>query len=480
MPRRLVLLAVVAGLLYSAVSAAAPQGVAFTYQGRLDSGGVPQTGAFDVRFRLHDAPAAGAQVGADLTLTAVPVVAGLFSADLDFGTSAFTGQARWLEVAVKGAGDADFVTLTPRQPITSVPYATYALSGGGGGGSSQWVNGTHGVHYLVGNVGVGASAADNIRLYSEGGVDRNAGYFANNSATFAALVLRNFGTNGWGLYDDTSDRHYLNGRVGVLAQPSPLAMNVGGAGRFSYAGNTSDGEGYSSALWAHGYTGTGAGGRVCNGLTAGSTDGRGVYGISQNNWGVTGENLSAGTYGILGTPSEGLYAQTSSTTLPAARFNVPAGGVAIEANGLVKVKTLQILGGADLAERFECPGGAEPGTVMAIDPSSPGHVRIASEAYCPTVAGVVSGANRLDAGIELGTGEPGEGTVALALTGRVWVKCDATASPIRPGDLLTTAAMPGHAMRAADRARAAGAVLGKAMTSLEDGTGLVLVLVSLQ
>jgi hypothetical protein len=35
-------------------------------------------------------------------------------------------------------------------------------------------------------------------------------------------------------------------------------------------------------------------------------------------------------------------------------------------------------------------------------------------------------------------------------------------------------------MKVTDRDRAGGAVIGKAMTGLDDGTGLVLVLVSLQ
>ena len=51
---------------------------------------------------------------------------------------------------------------------------------------------------------------------------------------------------------------------------------------------------------------------------------------------------------------------------------------------------------------------------------------------------------------------------------------------IRPGDLRPPSDPPGHAMKATDREQSFGAVLGKAMTSLEEGTGLVLVLVSLQ
>ena len=68
----------------------------------------------------------------------------------------------------------------------------------------------------------------------------------------------------------------------------------------------------------------------------------------------------------------------------------------------------------------------------------------------------------------------------VALTGRVYALADATSGPIKPGDLLTTSAIPGHCMKAGDRDRAQGAILGKAMTGLKDGKGKVLVLVTLQ
>jgi hypothetical protein len=79
-----------------------------------------------------------------------------------------------------------------------------------------------------------------------------------------------------------------------------------------------------------------------------------------------------------------------------------------------------------------------------------------------------------------------DGTLAtgrhpVALTGRVWCHADADAGGgIIPGDLLTSAEEPGHAMKAIDRTRAFGAIIGKAMTPLPKGKGLVLVLVSLQ
>jgi len=40
---------------------------------------------------------------------------------LDFGSGVFTGNARWLEIAVRTNGASGFVTLTPRQPLTPTP-----------------------------------------------------------------------------------------------------------------------------------------------------------------------------------------------------------------------------------------------------------------------------------------------------------------------------------------------------------------------
>ncbi|MEO1655684.1 MAG: hypothetical protein AAFU64_19230, partial [Bacteroidota bacterium] len=67
-----------------------------------------------------------------------------------------------------------------------------------------------------------------------------------------------------------------------------------------------------------------------------------------------------------------------------------------------------------------------------------------------------------------------------ALTGRVYVKANTSSGAIKAGDLLTTSDRAGEAMKVSDYEKSRGAILGKAMTSLEDGSGYVLVLVSLQ
>jgi len=73
-----------------------------------------------------------------------------------------------------------------------------------------------------------------------------------------------------------------------------------------------------------------------------------------------------------------------------------------------------------------------------------------------------------------------DGQHPVALSGRVYCWVDATQGAIEVGDLLTTSNTPGHAMKAIDTAKAHGAIIGKAMTGLKSGKGLVLVLVNLQ
>jgi hypothetical protein len=143
------------------------------------------------------------------------------------------------------------------------------------------------------------------------------------------------------------------------------------------------------------------------------------------------------------------------------------------------VDVLEITG-ADVAEKFPVSEDVKPGMVVAIDPANPGHLCMARGAYNRCVAGVVSGANDLPAGAILGNLPGGQDAPPVALSGRVWVYCDAQSQAIQPGDLLTTSQRPGHAMAVNDHERAQGAILGKAMTSLAEGQGLVLALVSLQ
>jgi hypothetical protein len=145
------------------------------------------------------------------------------------------------------------------------------------------------------------------------------------------------------------------------------------------------------------------------------------------------------------------------------------------------VSTLTIRGGADLAEPFAMSQpDVEPGSVVVIDPTQAGKLRLSTQAYDNKVAGIVSGANGINPGISMIQEDKLEGGKNVALSGRVFVRADASTGSIEPGDLLTTAATAGHAMKVSDHTRSQGAILGKAMSALKEGKGMVLVLVTLQ
>ena len=187
------------------------------------------------------------------------------------------------------------------------------------------------------------------------------------------------------------------------------------------------------------------------------------------------DGVAAGRKAFFGFPS----AASSSLSL----FNeIPGGNIVLTpgAGGVVSVPVLEITG-ADLAEKFATTEEVEPGMVVAIDPLNAGKLCLARGAYNRCVAGVVSGANSFAVGAVLGNLPGHEDASPVALSGRVYVWCDASNGAIEPGNLLTTADTPGHAMNATDRERSHGAVIGKAMTALPRGEkGLVLTLVNLQ
>jgi len=108
-------------------TASADVGTAFTYQGQLLDGSGVVNDTCDLQFSLYDEATDGTQVGSTVTKTNVDVEDGLFTVELDFGTGAFGGDPRWLELAVRcPAGSGAYDTLSPRQSIAPTPYAVYA------------------------------------------------------------------------------------------------------------------------------------------------------------------------------------------------------------------------------------------------------------------------------------------------------------------------------------------------------------------
>jgi hypothetical protein len=122
------LVTVVLSLIVSSavVCNAAPVRTGWTYQGRLMDNNNPGEGVYDFQFKLFDDPYTGTQQGSTVDVNDLDVIDGYFTVELDFGSSVFNGNARWLEISVR-PGDSidvgDYVTLNPRQEVTPTPYS---------------------------------------------------------------------------------------------------------------------------------------------------------------------------------------------------------------------------------------------------------------------------------------------------------------------------------------------------------------------
>lgn len=111
---------------------AAPLPTSFTYQGQLTEGDLPTDGLFDFRFTLFDVAEGGTAAAPAVTTPAVILDQGVFSVAIDFGpgTAALWQQAAYLQIELRPTGEVDFVTLTPRQPVTPTPQAFFAVAAG--------------------------------------------------------------------------------------------------------------------------------------------------------------------------------------------------------------------------------------------------------------------------------------------------------------------------------------------------------------
>ncbi|TKB70727.1 MAG: hypothetical protein E8D52_01135 [Nitrospira sp.] len=261
-------------------------------------------------------------------------------------------------------------------------------------------------------------------------------------------------------------------------------------------------------------------------VTSGGPSGRGGYFRSQQKEGILAETKSptdAAIAGLQNNPSgtgaaiygqcisgpgglfkseqqEGIHAETKSLTHAAiAGFqnNPNSTGAAIYGEcitgvdgkpgtagffvGNVVVTGDISLPGADFAEDFTIKDEvfAEPGTVMALN--STGELVPCVDPYEKRVVGVVAGAGSHRTGIIMDKQEKSAvRRQPIALVGKVFCKVDASYGSIEVGDLLTSSATHGHAMKVSNPNRAFGSVLGKAMAPQGKGLGLIPILISLQ
>jgi hypothetical protein len=139
--------------------------------------------------------------------------------------------------------------------------------------------------------------------------------------------------------------------------------------------------------------------------------------------------------------------------------------------------------GADYAESVDVSGDRtkyEAGDLLVIDPDAPGNFLKSNQAYSTLVAGIYSTKPGFVGRLHPEDAETKKTEVPMAMVGRVPTKVSAENGPIKVGDLLVASSTLGHAMKGTDRSQMFGAVIGKALGSLNSGTGVILVLVNVQ
>ncbi|MHC4086149.1 MAG: hypothetical protein ACYSWZ_14315 [Planctomycetota bacterium] len=453
------------------VGKAVPMGTAWTYQGRLMDANVPADGLYDLEFRLFPDPILNSnQVGGTIDINDLDVIDGYFTVELDFGSSAFNGDARWLEIGVKPWDSEERCTiLSPRHEVTPTPYSLYAANADT---DNDWmVSGNNLYSIPTGRVGIGTTNPDTgLHLKGAGwpdafmtlqsdpnedtGIRLNEGNAVNwhlfNESTADGLSIRNAS------YSSILFAEQSTGDIGLgVTNPRTDLEILGTTGLRVTTGQTSTVFGD----FKHAYSG----GLIINAHAGGG------------GWADMSLQTNATTRMFI--ESGGNVGIGMGTEVPPERLTV-RGNILVQSSSGASVA--EIGEGLDYAEGFNVTENADikAGTVLVIDSDNPGKLTVSRIAYDSKVAGIVAGAKGLGSGVRLGIGQFDHD---VALAGRVYCNVDATKEAIQAGDLLTTSALPGHAMKATDYDRARGAILGKAMQKLQKGQkGQILVLVTLQ
>lgn len=324
--------------------AVASIGTAFTYQGRLNKAGSPVNATCSFQFSLWTAASGGSQRGATLSVDGLPVSSGLFTVPLDFGYQ-FYGDDRWLQSAVQCAGDASFTELSPRSPLTAVPYATslrpgaYTIGSTGEGtailrGENRGTGvGVWGETIGSSNAGVYGFSSHGPGVWGATSLGNSAVYGRNTSTTPASagvfgqadevggLGVRGYSQRGdAGVYGETANASGsgVYGRANGGNAAGVYGRNNSGAGVWGYTPVAASGVyGESGGVAGRGVYGvaTAVGGIGVRGQANGGAQAFGVYGSSTTNHGVGGFSTSASGAGVIGeSPFIGVQGATGGTT----------------------------------------------------------------------------------------------------------------------------------------------------------------------
>lgn len=460
----------------------AQTGVTIPYTGYLtDEASNPVAdGVYDFIFTLYKTESGGEPLWTEKQV-GVAVRGGGFTALLGsvapLPQEALDGGARWLEVNVRGPGETEFTPLSPRQELSAAAPAELAAS----------ANGLSCAHTHWGEAWSGSG--NGLILY--GNSNGFATLFVRDKSPTGGYAVygRSNGTSGTGVYGWASatsgntegvfGQNDSTSGIGVYGEATaPSGTNAGVWGRsWSAEGYGVNGENLGNGIAIFGWNkGSGRNQATIRAINTNTEHGMTAY-FDNNSDYHTAHFYNAGSGGVLylqngGTGSNGtggwdfISAQNKDET--DLQFRVLTSG---EVRSDVGFNTPA----ADFAEMLPAVEGLEPGDVLIIGVD--GKLTRSTEANQSTVVGVYS----TQPGFVGGQPVEGEleGHIPLAVVGVVPVKVSAENGPIQLGDLLVASSTPAHAMKAGPNP-AVGTVIGKALGSLESGTGVIQMLIMLR
>ena len=475
------------------IPAAAAVSSQINYQGELTESGMPVTGSRDMVFRLYQDSGCVTQLLPDISRPGVSVNNGHFSVYLDFNPNFFNGQELWLRAQVGAA-------LLDCQIILPVPYALNLRPGARLVADSQGpsfgqaifnIDNTTPAWLSYPSFYVRAASGSAVRGES-GGV----GVYGTSTWTYGVQGMSTNGTGGYftgtgyGIWAATTGTHHWDhggyftsvwGNGVYAVSTHNYGLRAKGDTQGGVYGESDSGDGViGSSSTGNGVQAWGNGqGRYQAALDAenwNTNGGQAAYVFNNSQWAnahfqnngsgevlylVNGGTGAAGTGG-------GDFINARNNNESDVQFRVATDGNAYSDESFNG-------GGADFAEMLPAVPGLEPGDVLAI--GADGRLTRSNAARQTSVAGVYSTRPGFVGGQPVDQDVPG--AVPLAVVGVVPVKVSAENGPIHPGDLLVSSSAPGHAMKAGPDP-AVGTVIGKAMGSLETGTGTLSALIMLQ
>ena len=211
-------------------------------------------------------------------------------------------------------------------------------------------------------------------------------------------------------------------------------------------------------------------------------------GTSKTNYALwIDSNSAANNFAIYANSGQSFFADSVGIGTTSPQYPLDVAGQIRSSGGIVfpdgSIQSVAYAGctGGDYAESVDVTGDRkkfEPGDILVIDPDHPGKFLKSAEPYSTSVTGIYSTKPGTVGRRQTTPKSPDE--VPMAMLGIVPTRVSAENGPIKPGDLLVTSSRIGYAMKGTDRSRMLGAVVGKALGSLDSGTGVIEVVVTLQ